>query len=145
MKNFGFTLLETIIYCALFSVLMTSAIVTVYALMDTTAATKKQTNIIAEATFITQKLSWAFTNATNVELINADTIIITRPDILIQSPLTLEFQNNSIYLSRGTFDSYLLVNPHFDVSLQSLSYANAVVIINYSINNTAFRFETTTP
>ncbi len=142
MKNLGFTLLETIIYCALFSVLMTSAIVTVYALMGTTASTKKQTNIIAEATFITQKLSWAFTNATNVEIINANTIIISRPDLVLQSTLTLEFKDNSIYLARGTLSSQLLVSPYFDVSLQSLSYANKVIVINYSIDNTEFRFTT---
>lgn len=145
MKNSGFTLLETIIYCALFSVLMTSAIITVYALMATTASTKKQTSIIAEATFITQKLSWVFTNATSIEVINADTIIITRPDLLLHSPLTLEFKDNSIYLERGTFGSHLLVSPHFDVSLQSLSYVNAIVKINYSIDTTEFRFEAIIP
>ena len=141
MKNLGFTLLETIIYCALFSVLMTSAIVTVYALMESNDETQKQTNVIAEASFITEKLTWAFSNATEMALIDMQTIRITRPDLLLQSPLILEFKNDSIFLTRGNSEAYILVKPEFAVSVHSITINEPRVTIIYSLNETVFRFD----
>lgn len=142
MKQSGFTLLETIIYCALFSVLMTSALITVYALMNSNEVTHEQTKRIAEASFIQQKLEWVFSNATDVTIINAETIEIIRADLQTQNPLLLEFTNNNLYFSRGTSDGYILVNPKFQTTLISMQYINSKVTIVYRLNSTMFRFET---
>ena len=142
MKHSGFTLLETIIYCALFSVLMTSAIVTVYALMYSNEKTEYQTNSIAEATFINEKLTWAFSNATEVEVINAHTVHIHRPDLLVQSPLVVEFKNNTLYLTRGNANAYRIVRPQFEVVIQSINFEDPVLTIKYKLNNTDFLFIT---
>ena len=142
MKNSGFTLLETVIYCALFSMLMTSSIVTIYALIDSTNSTKDQTNIISEAAYINQKLSWVFSNATNITLINTFTIKVIRSDLSTQSPLQILFENNNLYLSRGNSLQYVLNDPHTKVTLQSIEYQNSQVIILYSLNGSKFTFTT---
>ncbi len=142
MKNFGFTLLETIIYCALFSVLMTSSLLTVFALMDTTEVTKNQTALVAEALFVNQKLTWVFMNASQIELVHSQTIKITRPDLQAESPLLVEFKNNTVYLSRGLSAPSLIVNPRFHVSLESLVYVDSQLSIRYRLNETKFQFNT---
>ncbi len=142
MNHSGFTLLETIIYCALFSVLMTSAIVTVYALMDSNEKTENQTNLIAEAAFINEKLTWAFSNATAVEIIDTQTLRSIRPDLVSQSPLLVEFKNNTVYLSRGSSEAHVLVAPQLKVGLQSINFDDSRLTIIYSLNNTDFIFTT---
>lgn len=142
MKHSGFTLLETIIYCALFSVLMTSAIVTVYALIDSNEKTENQTNSIAEAIFINEKLTWAFSNATAVEIIDAQTMRIIRPDLVSQSPLIIVFKNNTLYLSRGSAEAHALVAPQYNVGLQTITFDDPRLTITYSLNNNDFIFTT---
>ena len=142
MKQSGFTLLETIIYCALFSVLMTSAIVTVYALTESNEKTEKRINTITEATFINEKLAWAFSNATAVEIIDAQTLRITRPDLLSQSPLLVEFKNDTLYLSRGSSGAQVLIAPYFTVVLQSIFLEDQVLTIKYNLENSDFLFTT---
>lgn len=141
MKNKGFTLLETIIYCAIFSVLMTSALVTVYSLMSSSVNTKQATAIIAEATFIQQKLDWIFLGATAVTMIDSVTLEVVRPDLSSNSPLQLEVENDTLYLKRGGADRQLLTQIPFIVENVIFIVSTSTVVIKYDINNQSFRFQ----
>jgi Prokaryotic N-terminal methylation motif len=142
MKKSGFTLLEVIIYCALFSVLMTGSIVTVYALLGTSDATTKSTNIVAEATFINQKFAWVFFGATSVQVIDSKTIKIIRPDLGTDSPLIVSETGGVLYLSRGGANPLRLTGDTYILSGVSMNVAGSMIVIDYTIDNMPLRFET---
>ncbi len=89
MKNskvqFGFTLIEVVIYLGLFTFLIASSIVATYSLMSSGARNKTTAMMLEEGNFILSKLDYALNNAentevtlggTNLKLTNADASII---------------------------------------------------------------------
>jgi Tfp pilus assembly protein PilV len=140
MKNLGFTLLETIIYCALFSILMTGALVTTYALMSSSASIKEKTNTLAESTFVNQKLAWAIIGAEEIVKEDNEKIKIVRPDLGIDSPLVINFNNERLFVSRGTSTPQLLVGADFKIQVNAIDISQSSVQIVYRINNIPFMF-----
>jgi type II secretory pathway pseudopilin PulG len=140
MKSSGFTLLETIIYCALFSVLMSGAIVTVYALLSSSEKTGEQIQIVAEATFINQKLAWALSGATDVEMVNPFTLKIQRPDFPADNPLQFNFSDNQVSLARSSVSPRQLTGEQFVVSDVTIQLKDNNVQIYYKLNGTPFFF-----
>lgn len=64
MKNRGFTLLETILYIGLFSLLLTSALTVMWQLVRSMDDTTKHSTIIEEGNFVLRKINRALTNTT---------------------------------------------------------------------------------
>ena len=54
----AFTLIETIIYIALFSILMTGTLLALYGMFGSTTSFKVATDTEAEGLFMTRKLAW---------------------------------------------------------------------------------------
>lgn len=144
MKTSGFTLLEVIIYCALFSLLMTSSIVTVYALTGSSDRTAADIRLVAESTFVNQKLAWVFFGATDVKLIDSKTIKIIRPDLGLGSPLIVSAIGGGLYLAQGLTSPLRLTGDQFNVVPGAFSVIGNRVLIEYTINDIALRFETYT-
>lgn len=142
MKNDGFTLLEVIIYCALFSVLMTSSIVTLYALISSSEKTTRDTTVIAEVTFINQKLDWLLYSATAVSASNVATLQISRPDLGSDSPITFSEFNSGLYLARQGDVPTRLTGPQFLISSTTVNVEGNRVQIDYRINHVPQRFVT---
>ncbi len=142
MKISGFTLLETIVYCALFGVLMTSALVTVYSLMDSNDRAKQSISLIAEAAFINQKLVWVFTGAANVTAIDAQTVHIARPDLGTDNPLVLEAFSNNWYLTRGSAQPQALTGLPFAITEVVVNHNASELTIDYKLNGESFQFYT---
>lgn len=59
----GFTLIETIIYIALFSLLMGTAFVTAFQLIDNSGKLSAKNTIQEEGNFVMRKINWALTGA----------------------------------------------------------------------------------
>ena len=59
--NKGFTLIEVIIYIALFSFLIGNAFVVAYQLIDNSGKLETKNNIQEEGNFVMRKLNWALT------------------------------------------------------------------------------------
>ena len=97
----GFSLLETIMYIALFGVLMSGALVAVYQLVASGEANLHKVAIQEEGLFINRKISWALSGATAVVAPDAKTLVITRPDLGAQSPLTFREQSGVLQLARA--------------------------------------------
>jgi prepilin-type N-terminal cleavage/methylation domain-containing protein len=55
----GFTLIEVVVYLALFSVLMTGCIVSLYTVAQGSAEREEAAAVAQEATFVEQKINWA--------------------------------------------------------------------------------------
>lgn len=100
----GVTLLEVVIYLALFSLLMTGVIQVVYQLLRSASVTEHNLVVQTEGNFILQKLESAFSGSATVTLPDAETCIIARPDIGEGSPLVFSVQNDRLYLARGSSD-----------------------------------------
>lgn len=55
----GFTLIELIMYIALFSIITTGAFITVYQLLESSDRLSKQSMVQSEANFVLRKIDWA--------------------------------------------------------------------------------------
>jgi type II secretory pathway pseudopilin PulG len=141
MKHSGFTLLETIIYCALFSILMTSAIVAVNALISSNSDTKTATSIVAEATFINQKLAWLFSGVSSVAQISTSTLQVVRSDLGTDSPLTINVLDNNIFITRNNSQAKPLTGLPFLITDVNIQYESQSVHISYSINDKEFYYQ----
>ncbi|MBY0537881.1 hypothetical protein K2P47_00595 [Patescibacteria group bacterium] len=143
MKTLGFTLLETIIYCALFSLLMTGGLVTTYALMSSSAGITQKTNTIAESIFINQKFAWAISGAEEIIKVDDKTIYIIRPDLGKNSPLIFNFYDEQLYLSRNTSTPQVISGNSFKIKNEMIDIRNTEIKITYTINKIPFIFFTT--
>jgi prepilin-type N-terminal cleavage/methylation domain-containing protein len=61
IKNKGLTLIEVIIYIALFGILMTGVLTTAWQLLDGSSKLNTKTTIQNEGSFVLRKLDWALT------------------------------------------------------------------------------------
>jgi len=148
MKNRGVTLLETIIYLGLFGVLMSGALVTVYQLLHAGTHTMERIAVQEEGLFINRKLSWAFAGATAVSAPDTKTLLITRPDLGEQSPLTITEQTGALLLARGGAAPVPLTTSELVVSSTSVtvepaqSGIPALVRVSYAVDGQLFQFMT---
>ena len=78
-KSAGFTLIETLIYIALFTVLMSSAFITAYQLIQGTDVLNAKSVNQEEVNFVLRKINWALTG---VETINTPTLSTPYSDTL---------------------------------------------------------------
>ena len=151
MKNRGFTLLEVVLYLALFSMLMTGALQTVYVVLETTKSNQTDIAILTERTFLNQKFSWALLQATSVTLVSSTTVSMARPDLGSDSPLTFSVSNGSWFLKRGTADptkisTRELVVSDAAVTLVSIGGGTTLSLrIQYRLSGEPFVFQSIIP
>lgn len=62
----GFTLLETVLYLALFALLMGSVVLTAYYLVQESTRTQVKVVVYQEGNFMLRKMDWALTGATAI-------------------------------------------------------------------------------
>ncbi len=147
MKQNGFTLIETIIYIALFGVLMTSTLVTVYELLGSGEINKTALIIQTEETFINSKLRWATTGSVAVTSPSGDKLIVTPAAHLPFGQLIFYVENEILYMKRDTSPPEELTSTDMSVSnfLATITPATAVlpeyIQIKYQLNHTPFIFE----
>ncbi len=116
-NNSGFTLMETMVYIALFGIIMSGAVVGTYNLLEGGRRNIDSTKIEEEGTFLNRKINWALTSATGASVSGGGTILtISRPDMGAQSPLVISQTGNKMTISRGTGVAVDLNNDRFQVS-----------------------------
>src|SRR6185436_9854878 len=59
----GFTLIEMLVYLALFAILMTGTLLTIQRLLGDVTGVRAKVNTDEEANFLLRKISWALTGA----------------------------------------------------------------------------------
>ena len=62
MKNRGFTLIETIVYVALFGVLMAGILPAVYSVLQGGAQINRRATVQDEENFVFRKIGWALSS-----------------------------------------------------------------------------------
>lgn len=94
----GFTLIEVIIYIALFSIIITGAFSTAYGLLDGSDKAMRKTEILEEGNFVLRKLSFALTG---LDSTNPPTILGTGCSQSLTTNKT-SFDSNPIIIRLNT-------------------------------------------
>jgi hypothetical protein len=129
-------------YCALFSVLMTGAIVAVMNLTHSNQITRLGSEVVAEADFINQKFDWIFSNVVAVDSFDTKTINVRRQDVDGISLFELSENSGVVYVARGESEPIRLNSDYFLVSDFDIQYENSKLSVQYKIHSSPFIFET---
>ena len=105
-KNLGFTLIEVMIYIALFSILMGGVFITVFRLLDGSNKLNNKITIQEEGNFVLRKLDWMFTglDSANLPVVSgtgcSQSLSIQKINFP-GNPILLRFNTNSLELKEG--------------------------------------------
>lgn len=148
----GFTLLETILYIGLFSLLLTSAITVMWQLVRSMDDNAKHGAVIEEGNFVMRKINWALTNATiitqpSTATPTTTTLVVTGAGSV--HPITIRFnvasssvemQENNSAFEPLTTNNVRAENLVF-VYTAAVGAVPAGVAATLTINNTVFQAE----
>ena len=103
----GFTLIETLVYLALFTIIIGGTMVTVYQVIEASGAQQAKTILQEEGNFILAKLNWALTGAIDDTEIASPTLVNSSDRLTINNApgSTLRFEadlnNGNIRFNSG--------------------------------------------
>ncbi len=144
----GFTLMETMVYIALFSILMSGAVVGIYNLLEGGNRNVTASLIQEEGTFLNRKISWAMIGSTAVSVSPGGSILtVTRPDLGAQSPLTLSSAGTAMTIERGTGLAIQLNSDRFPTHNVLFTYVAGVngrppsVSVSFLVQDKPFTFK----
>ena len=113
----GFTLIEVLMYIALFTMLIGGSVVSAYQLLSSGSQGGQFIATQEEGTFITRKINWALTGASSASVNAAgDTLTVVRPDLGAQSPLVITAQGGDVTLGRGGLAGQTLISGEFKIT-----------------------------
>lgn len=118
-SNKGFTLMETLVYLALFSLLFGGAIVSAYNMFE--GFSRGQTHIMMqeEGDFLIGKINWALSGAQSIEVpatgSNGDTLSITKW-ITSLNPVVIKLNGSDMTISLSGTSAKVLNNTNVSIS-----------------------------
>ncbi len=112
----GFTLIEAIIYIALFAIIIGGGLAASYQIIQSTDAAQNHVILQQEANFIFRKIEWALTGATAVNTPNTYTLGVTKGSLL-----TFTQNTGSLTLQRASDSSVILNSSSVIVNLFSVA------------------------
>ncbi len=123
MKNsktqFGFTLIEVIIYLGLFTFLIVSSILAAYSLMSSSAKNQSTAMILEEGSFILGKIDWALSSASEAEVtLNGTKLKITKFDGSVIY-FIINTASGNISIQRGLSEAQDLNNSNVSITCQN--------------------------
>jgi prepilin-type N-terminal cleavage/methylation domain-containing protein len=132
MKNHGFTLIETIVYIALFGLLMSGALISAYNMFESSNRNATTVNMEEEGGFILDKISWIVSGTQSVHLpalsSSGNTLSVVMSDPSIDNPVIVQFDGRNLSLTRGSATTNILNDTNVWLS-------NVVFTHNYSLGN----------
>ena len=115
----GFTLMETLVYLALFSLLFGGAIVSAYNMFE--GFSRGQTHIMMqeEGNFLIGKINWAISGAKSIEIpatgSNGDTLSVTKWTSSL-NPVIIKLNGNDLTISLSGNPEEILNNTNVSIS-----------------------------
>lgn len=145
----GFTLIEVLIYLALFTIIIGGAIVSVYSILEGSSRTARRILAQEEGNFLLRKIDWALTNATAITLplpgASGTALSVTKADLPpAESPLVFALNNTTMRLSRGGGVSHRLTSATVAVSevmfrhIAARDNTPAAIVVNFRVEGQAF-------
>ncbi|MDO8529911.1 MAG: prepilin-type N-terminal cleavage/methylation domain-containing protein [bacterium] len=99
-NNKGFTLIETIIYIALFAMVIGGGLVAAHQIVQATDASYNHIILQEEANFMFRKIDWALTGATSISA-SGSTLTVFKLISGVSTPLVFTLSGSDITLQRG--------------------------------------------
>lgn len=103
----GFTLIETLLYLALFSIIIGGVLVSAYQIILASTASQESALIQEEGHFLVAKINWALTGATLVSVTSPTFLQIDKfgyPD----NPITFDGSTENLIIQKGVNPSFIL-------------------------------------
>ncbi len=137
--------METIIYIALFGLLMTGTVIAAYNLLDSGARNEKAVSVQEEGTFLNRKINWALLGATAMATPDESTLSITRPDLGANNPVVIHENGADITMTRGTGPTTTLNSGAYPVTNMTFLIGHSgnatSVTVTYNVESTPFIFK----
>lgn len=120
--NKGLTLIEIIVYIALFMLLIGGGMISAFYIIDSSERNKSDLSITTEAQFLLRKIDWALTSVDSVS-VSSDTLIVDKSD---STEIRINLLDNRARLSRdgGSSWEYLTAERIFIEDL-TFNHTNA--------------------
>ena len=138
--NTGFTLIEVLIYSALFAGSMGGGIAAAYQLTAQSGHYAQTLRTQEEGIFLTRKIAWALRGATNVQH-TAHTLTVMRPDLGAESPLVFSVDQGMFFLVRAGAPRVALLGAGTrvtDVQFEVSSESPSLVMVSFTVNTVSF-------
>lgn len=125
----GFTLIETVIYLGLFSMVMSMSLVVFYQILGSENQHRDRVEVDAEANFMMQKIQWALTGA---QTINQPGLNATGSTLSVnkfnysQNPVVLDLDSRSLRITKGGSNPVLLGSGRVSVNQLTFEHLPAV-------------------
>ncbi len=119
--NTGFTLIETLIYVALFFVMIGGSLGAVYQIIQSSNAANARIVVNDEANFLLRKINWALTGASNVSVTIPQNLTVykTTPPPG-GNPIVFDLNGGNLRIARGT-NAPIILNS-INIAVASLSF-----------------------
>ncbi len=124
LRNKGFTLIETLIYVAIASAILSFALATTYQLINASDRSDNQKEVVENQKLLEQKIYWALQS---VSAINAPTAGATTTSLSVNkigfadNPVIIYTDSEAAKLQRGANPALLITNDAY-VAIQNLTF-----------------------
>ncbi|OGZ96985.1 MAG: hypothetical protein A2847_00690 [Candidatus Sungbacteria bacterium RIFCSPHIGHO2_01_FULL_50_25] len=147
--QFGFSLLETLIYIALFSFILSGILAGTFYMLDSTERTRAKLLLEEEGNFLLRKITWALSGLDTIQVPasgNSGPILtVIRVGLpLGENPLTFSENGGVLQMQRGSNPTISLSSSGVSVSgltfehIASVVGKPAAVKINFQLNGKPF-------
>jgi prepilin-type N-terminal cleavage/methylation domain-containing protein len=118
--NRGFTLIETLVYLALFALLMSSALTALYTILESNNRNLTKAMVEQEGGFLVGKIDWALTGVRHILIpaggSSGNTLSVTKWDGSYGNPIVIKVESGTMTIQRGTNPPQVLHNENVEVS-----------------------------
>ena len=137
----GFTLIETIIYIALFSLIMSGAVVGMYTLFESTAHNNSEAQLEEEGNYLSQKIDWYLSQVKTIQSppTSGGVLSIIQND---GSTVTIDTRSGNLRIQINSDDPVVLNNSN--VSVRNLAFVRDSTIDGVESISVSFVLTTTT-
>lgn len=139
MLSRGTSLVEAVIYLAIFSVVLTSTLATTYQLLRSDEELTERQLVTEEADFISQKINWLLSGATNINIRGPDTLEISKQGQTYT--LTLESAVQSLTLNNLRLNSQRVKISQVSFSLSPTNQ----LLVELKINQRSYHLDYPAP
>jgi prepilin-type N-terminal cleavage/methylation domain-containing protein len=115
----GFTLIEVVIYLALYAIIMTGALVSMYSIFGSSARNQVKAIVQEEGTFLIGKIDWALSGVHTINEpvvppspTSGNTLSVTKWDTSFGNPIVITVINGNMTMSRGANPTAILNNSN---------------------------------
>ena len=120
-KKNGSTLIETLIYLALFSIIIGGVLVSAYQIIEASTQSQENALIQEEGHFLVAKINWALTGATNISPTSATVVDITKFGFS-DNPITFDGSSDTdLQISTSAPSSAAILNSN-SVKIEGVSF-----------------------